>query len=81
MLHWISQAFSTYVLHTQHGNGYQWWSGPGGDLAYIAFFVGFYKHINCEHPGCWLPGHRHPEHGRPVCRKHYHHDDIVPVSP
>lgn len=29
MLHWLSTAFSTYILHPEHGNGYLWWSGAG----------------------------------------------------
>lgn len=41
-------------------------------LGFSGFFVGAYKHVNCEQPGCWRPGHRHPDHGRPVCRRHYH---------
>lgn len=32
---WLSDAWSTYVLHTQHGLGYDWWSGPGSDLGQI----------------------------------------------
>lgn len=74
MIHWLSAAFSTYVLHTQHGLGYQWWSGPGADAFVVGAVVTAWKHINCEQPGCWRPGHRHPDHGRPVCRKHYHED-------
>lgn len=45
---------------------------------FSGILVTAYRHINCEHPGCWWPGHVHPEHGRPVCRKHYHSDAVVP---
>jgi hypothetical protein len=49
-------------------------------LSIVVAIVGLYRHHNCEQPGCWRTGHRHPEHGRPVCRKHYHHD-VAPESP
>lgn len=48
-------------------------------LGFSSFFVGLWKHVNCEQDGCWRPGHRHPGHGRPVCRNHYHHD-VVPTQ-
>jgi hypothetical protein len=74
MLQWLGTAMSTYVLHPLHDDGYQWWSGAGSDLAYLGIVLGVLKHVNCEQHGCWRPGHRHPGHGRPVCRKHYHND-------
>lgn len=69
MLHFLGQ-----LLHPLNGEGYQFWSGIGSDVFLITGLAAFYKHINCEQKGCWLPGHRHPDHGRPVCRQHYHHD-------
>ena len=78
MIHWLSQAFSTYLLHPLHNNGYQWWSGAGSDLAYVTFLVAAWRHVNCEHPWCPLPGHRHPGHGRPVCRRHFRSGDADP---
>lgn len=84
MIHWLWTAVNTYLLHSQHGNGYAFWSsgpGPGlGQIALLGGLAGLYRHINCEQPGCPWPGHRHPDHGRPVCRKHYHHD-VMPRSP
>jgi hypothetical protein len=74
MLHWISQAFSTYVLHSMHGNGYQWHSGPGanfGELTTFAGLVAFLRHKNCHQKRCWRIGHNHPEHGWPSCKRHY----------
>lgn len=62
--------------------GYNFWSGIGSDLGEItllAAVIGLYKHINCEEPHCPWMGHRHPDHGRPVCRKHYH--THVPPQP
>ncbi len=48
------------------------------DVTLLTLLGGLYRHINCEQPGCRRLGHRHPDHGRPVCRKHYHHD-VVPA--
>lgn len=65
-------------IDTQSSENYGVSSGVGPMI--IAAFgfsgvgVSIYKHINCEQPGCWRLGHRHPGHGRPVCRAHYHHD-------
>lgn len=78
MIHWLQTAFSTYLLHPLTGRGYQWWSGSGSDLAYLGAVLAAYRHVNCEHPWCPRPGHRHPDHGRPVCRRHYHDNDVKP---
>lgn len=74
MIHWLQQAWSSYGAHPLHANGYQWWSGAGSDLGEItllAAIVAVLKHKNCHEKGCWRLGHSHPEHGFPVCRKHY----------
>ena len=74
MIHWIATAVSTYLLHPLRGDGYQWWSGAGSDLGEATLVVavlGVVKHHNCHHKGCPLPGHRHPKHGWPACRKHW----------
>lgn len=78
MMHWILTAINTYLAHPLHNNGYQWWSGAGSDLAYIGAALALWRHVNCEHPWCLFPGHRHPDHGRPVCRRHYHSDRAAP---
>lgn len=65
-----------------------WWLSLKGyaltsswfQVTFITAALVAYRHKNCEHKGCpWL-GHAHPEHGRPVCRSHYHHD-VVPARP
>jgi hypothetical protein len=57
------------------GEGYQWWSGFGSDLAYFGAIGLFLKHQNCHVKGCWrMKWHLHPQHGHPVCRKHYAED-------
>lgn len=76
MFHWLSTAFSTYLLHTEHGNGYQWWSsGPGPGLGQITLLLAplaWFHHKNCHHAGCWsIKTHIHPDHGWPSCRAHW----------
>jgi hypothetical protein len=72
---WTGDAFSTYVLHTQKGNGYMWWSGPGanfGELTIFGSVVAIWRHINCESPGCLRRGH-YPTADKlhHLCRKHH----------
>lgn len=77
MLHWLSAAFSTYVLHVQNKNGYQWWSGMGanfGEITVLGLVIGATKHKNCHHKRCWRTWpfvHLHPEHGWPSCKRHW----------
>lgn len=82
MIHWLSTAINTYLLHSEHSNGYQFWSsgpGPGlGQVTLLGAVVALVRHKNCEQKGCWRLGHVHPDHGRPVCRRHYHHDVVPP---
>jgi hypothetical protein len=78
-MHVAAFFFEHWLWHPLKGLGYQFWSGIGSDLGEITLLgiaIGAYKHINCEEPGCWRPGHRHPDHGRPVCRHHFHSDSI-----
>jgi hypothetical protein len=75
VLHWIETAFTTYVLHPLHGNGYQWWSGEGSDLGQYTVIVAVLaavQHRNCHHQGCWsVRTHKHPEFGWPACKRHW----------
>lgn len=71
MLHWLANAFDTYVLHVQNRNGYQFWSGFGSDLGEATLILVILRHVNCNEKGCYRFGYRHPDHGRPVCHKHY----------
>lgn len=84
MWHWLSVAFSTYILHVEHGNGYQWWSGFGGRSfgsgAVIAVLATHWKHVNCHHKRCPRRGHPHPEYGLPACRKHWDENPHEPAS-
>jgi hypothetical protein len=64
---WIGQAISTYVLHVEHGNGYQWWSGFGGRTLGASAVLGLLWHrYNCHESGCWRP----VRHGKHYCPKH-----------
>lgn len=74
-MHWIHTAWNTYILHTEHNNGYQFWSGPGSDiseiLAPVLFIGAWYHHHNCTAHSCPWPGKFiHPEHGNKVCKRH-----------
>jgi len=75
VIHWLSTAFSTYVLHSQHGLGYQWASGPGanfGEIAIIGAAIGLYRRWNCSAPRCWRHG-KHPTADglHHLCRRHH----------
>lgn len=75
MLHWLVQAFSTYILHPLHNNGYQLWSGSGSDLGEITLFglfVGAWRHVNCHAPWCLRLGKHPTSDGHfKLCRKHH----------
>lgn len=49
------------------GEGYNFWSGIGSDLAYLGFAAALLKHLNCHTPGCWRLGHHHLGG---FCRRH-----------
>jgi hypothetical protein len=70
MIDWLSHAFSTYVLHVQHGAGYQWWSGTGSDLTYFAVLCAFWHRHNCHEPRCL----RVVRHGQTHCPRHRKED-------
>lgn len=55
-----------------NGTGYLITSGPLGNLFIIGGVVTIVRHHNCHTKGCWRLGHRHPDHGRPVCDHHFH---------
>lgn len=63
-----------------YGSGYQFWSGIGSDVFLATGIAAAARHLNCDKRGCWRLGHRHPDHGRPTCRRHYHHD-LKPKEP
>lgn len=75
MWHWLSQAFSTYVLHVQRSNGYQWWSGMGanfGEVTVIGLGITAWRHINCAAPRCPRRGtHPTADGQHKLCRKHH----------
>lgn len=75
MSDWLSTAWNTYVMHPEHGNGYQFWSGVGGMTAMLGALGTVYRKHNCHVRWCWRLG-RHPVDGTDwvVCRNH-HPDD------
>lgn len=75
MIHWLQTAFSTYVLHVEHGNGYQFWSGMGanfGEVTVIGAAVALVRHWNCDAPWCpWRGKHPTADGLHHLCRKHH----------
>ena len=60
------------ILDPLHGDGYQFWSGIGGDLFLVSAAAVWWRKHNCAIRGCWrLQFHTHPEKDVPVCRKHH----------
>lgn len=70
---WLGHAFSTYVLHTQKGDGYQWWSGPGGDLGLLAALCLFALKHNCHTHRCPRIGRMLGADGHHRCKRHHAH--------
>ena len=71
--------FLREILHPLRGWGYQFWSGIAGSFLlgggiWTGLALGLYKR-NCHVHRCWrLSWHTHPDHGHPVCKKHYKQD-------
>ena len=57
-------------LDPLHNDGYQFWSGIGSGSPLLAAMGAWWHHHNCVEKGCWRKGHKDPEHGHPVCKKH-----------
>lgn len=74
----IHETFWQMLTHPLWGAGYQFWSGIAGSFVvslppWIVALVLFIRHKNCHHKRCWsIFTHLHPDHGWPVCKKHYH---------
>lgn len=68
---------ATYLLHPLNGLGYQFFSGIGSSisewLTLIVAIGAWCHHNNCIEKGCLRKGHKDPEHGHPVCRRHKNH--------
>lgn len=60
------------MLDPLHGDGYQFWSGIGSNIAIVGGLYALWKQSRCHELGCrkraW---HTHPQHGHPVCRFHH----------
>lgn len=75
-------SFLWDLFHPLRGDGYQFWSGIAGSFltslpGWLFAGVLFYRHHNCGQRRCLRLGHAHPDHGRPVCRRHFH-SNLVP---
>lgn len=60
------------MLDPLHGDGYQFWSGIGGNL--FPLWIGLMIYLapsRCQEIGCRHKAiKRHPMHGYPVCKRH-----------
>jgi hypothetical protein len=58
-----------------HGDGYNFWSGPGsdfGEATIIIAILAWWKHRNCQVKGCWRINLTHPtDAGHYVCKRHH----------
>jgi hypothetical protein len=68
------------IWHPLENAGYQFWSGLGSDLGYIAGLIALWRHLNCGAPRCLRIG-RHPtaDGQHHLCRKH--HPDLANHKP
>lgn len=82
MIHFLasSTSLSFYRLwHPLQGPGYQFWSGIASDLGEVTLLGAIgaaWHHLNCVEKGCWRKGHKDPEHGHPICRRHSRHASV-----
>ncbi len=70
-MHWFPHVVNNLTL-------YDLVSGWIPCAALVTGVAGIFRHWQCEKENCHKLGHRHPDHGRPVCRDHYHHDIMPP---
>lgn len=74
MIHWVWTAVSTYLLHSEHGAGYAFWSsGPGPGLGQITLLVGlvsWWLHHRCDTSKCFRKGrYRTADGHHHLCRR------------
>ena len=75
--------------HPLTGNGYQWWSGIGSDIAELSIAVaivtaavGAYHKHECHVEQCHrLAWHPDPDHGHPVCKRHHPDSGLIVQHP
>lgn len=60
----------TWPMNTGKHGAYNFFSGIGID-SIVGLFL-YWRHNNCHSRLCPYVGHKHPEHGWPVCKRHYH---------
>ena len=67
----------TWPMSTGKHGGYNFWSGNAAPSVPDLLAVGalYWHHNNCHVKRCPFTGHKHPDHGWPSCRLHYH---VVP---
>lgn len=55
-------------------------SSSGEQITIVVAIFAWWRHRTCAQPRCLRLGHAHPDHGRPVCRRHFHHDVKPPAQ-
>ena len=78
VLHWLATAFRTYILHSEHGNGYQGGAGGPGGLwiaqlgAWWTIACQLVRRHNCDEHRCLRVGtHRSQLDKHVRCRRHH----------
>ena len=67
---WLYHIFD-WPMNTGRNGGYNFFSGVGSGGPWLIAAVWARKH-NCHVKRCpRLAWHPHPEHGHPVCKRHY----------
>ncbi len=83
MIHLFAAGFHFIDLfHPLRYWGYQFWSGIGSDLGELTIVTGMaaisyqlYRNHTCHIQKCYrISWHPHPDHGHPVCKKHFKED-------
>ncbi len=70
LFHWFLHLIG--VLPRTPSTAYNFWSGFGSDLTYLAILGAAWRHLNCHAQGCWRLA-KHQVEGTPykTCRKHH----------
>lgn len=71
-MNWVNDVLNVLGITNLSGRWYGFWSGIGGDLAFVAAPLVLLRKHNCHVRWCWRIG-RHPVEGTTwtVCRKHH----------
>ena len=64
-----------------NSGSYNFISGPLADITLLTGVGIFLHNHNCHVNGCWrMSWHDHPDHGHPVCKKHFPYEQGPDLS-